>query len=348
MDRYIGLDVHAQTTTFAIMSAKGKRLAEKVVETHGQLLLEALAAVAGDLHVCLEDGMHAEWISELLAGRVNEVVVIVPPERIGPKSDARDAWWLADQLRLGIPHKRIFKTQLSALREAVRCYQTFVKHSTRAKLQFRFLALGRGLAVRRTQLVKESERIELVSQLPPVRQARATLHAELLDFTERMRQQALGQLEKEVRTCTDVRRLMGVPGLGSVRAAQIVATVVTPYRFRTREQFWSYCGLGIVTRSSADWMPRNGKLVRSDRFVARGLGQGNTTLKCVFKSAALDVVKHYPDHPWSVAFQRAVDAGKRPNLARLTLARKIAETVLHIWKHKEDYDSTKHRIQATA
>jgi transposase len=40
--------------------------------------------------------------------------------------------------------------------------------------------------------------------------------------------------------------------IGPVRAATIVAVVVTPERFRTKQQFWSYCGLGIVTRSSAD------------------------------------------------------------------------------------------------
>jgi transposase len=348
MDRYIGLDVHAQTTTLAVMSAKGKRVAEKVAETHGTLLVETIGAIAGELHVCIEDGMHAEWINELLRDRVAEVVVMLPPERTGPKSDARDAWWLADQLRLGVPHKHVFKSRLSSLREAVRGYRAFVKHSIRAKVQLRFLAVGRGMPVRRAQLLKDTQRAELISQLPLERQARAALHAELVDVTERLREQALERLETEVRRCSDVRRLMKVPGLGSVRAAEIIATVVTPHRFRTRQQFWSYCGLAVVTRSSSDWTPRNGRMVRSDRFVARGLGQGNTMLKCVFKAAAMDVVRHDPDHPWTLAFQRAVDAGMRPSLARLTLARKIAETVLHIWKHKEEYDPTKHKIQATA
>ena len=29
----------------------------------------------------------------------------------------------------------------------------------------------------------------------------------------------------------------------------LVPVVVTPFRFRTKRQFWSYCGLGVVTRS---------------------------------------------------------------------------------------------------
>src|SRR5882724_7249429 len=101
MDRYIGMDVHAQTTTMVVMSPKGKHVSERVVETHGKTILEALSAIAGKLHVCLEEGMHAEWIHELLLGRVAEVAVVIPPEKTGPKNDSRDAWWLADQLRLG-------------------------------------------------------------------------------------------------------------------------------------------------------------------------------------------------------------------------------------------------------
>jgi hypothetical protein len=341
MDRYIGLDVHAQTTTLAVMSAKGKHLTEKVIETHGKLLVETIGSMAGDLHVCLEEGMHAEWIHELLARRVARVVVMIPPERHGPKSDARDAWWLADQLRLGVPQKQVFKSKLSGLREAVRAHQAFTKHSTRAKLQLRFLARGRGLSVDRSQLLDEQERRALIAQLPAERRLRAQLHGELVDHTEKLRQQALELLEQQVRRCPDVRRLLDVPGLGVVRAAQIVAAVITPHRFRAR-------GLAIITRSSSDWIPKGATMVRSNRALPRGLAPGNRTLKCAFKGAALDVVRHYPKHPWAMAFQRAVEAGQRSHLALLTLARKIAETVLHIWKHEEVYDPTKHKVQAAA
>ena len=348
MDRYIGLDVHAQTTTVVVMSPTGKHLRELVVETHGKSIVEAISGVAGTLHVCLEEGMHAEWIHELLLGRVAEVVVMIPPERSGPKNDSRDAWWLADQLRLGVPQKKVFKSTMSGLREAVRGYDALTKHSTRSKLQLRFLARGRGLDVKRSQLLNEEDRAELLAQLPPARRARAGLHAKLVDAVGGLRSEALEQLQKETKRHADVRRLMDVPGLGLIRAAQIVAVVITPHRFRTRQQFWSYCGLAIVTRSSSDWQPRGGKMVRKDQVLTRGLAPGNPHLKCAFKSAAKDVLKHYPKHPWAAAFQRAVDDGKKSNLALLTLSRKIAETVLHIWKHQEAYDSSKHKTQDAA
>jgi hypothetical protein len=48
---------------------------------------------------------------------------------------------------------------------------------------------------------------------------------------------------------------MTCPGLGEIRTAQLLSTVVTPYRFSNKRSFWSYCGLAIVMRSSSDWVP---------------------------------------------------------------------------------------------
>jgi len=44
------------------------------------------------------------------------------------------------------------------------------------------------------------------------------------------------------------------PGLGPIRIAQLLPVVVTPYRFSSKRAFWSYAGLGIVMRSSSDWI----------------------------------------------------------------------------------------------
>lgn len=349
MERYIGLDVHAQTTTIVVMTAKGKHLAERVVETHGKKIVETILSFAGEVHVCLEEGMHSEWLHELLQDRVARIMVVVPPERTGTKNDSRDAWWLADQMRLGVPQRQVFKSKLSGLREAVRGYEALTKHSTRAKLQLRFLARGRGLQVARSQLLNEEKRNDLIAELPIARRPRAKLQARLVDDTEALRAEALEQLENAVKKAPDVRRLMDVPGIGLVRAAQIVSAVVTPHRFRTRQQFWAYSGLGIVTRSTSNWRPTaTGTMSRKDRDMTRGLAAGNPSLKCAFRSAALVVVTNYPKHPWTIAFQRSIDEGKRRNLALLTLARKIAETVLHIWKNKEEYDSSKHKTQDAA
>lgn len=63
-----------------------------------------------------------------------------------------------------------------------------------------------------------------------------------------MRDKAHAELVTESRRHPVIKQLESCPGLGEVRAAQIASVVMTPDRFRMRQQFWSYCGLGIVMR----------------------------------------------------------------------------------------------------
>jgi len=53
MRRYIGLDVHQTSTTFAVIGENGKRLGTHVVETNGHALVEQLETIPGKRHVCL-------------------------------------------------------------------------------------------------------------------------------------------------------------------------------------------------------------------------------------------------------------------------------------------------------
>jgi len=55
---------------------------------------------------------------------------------------------------------------------------------------------------------------------------------------------------REARRHHAFKILLGVPVLGPIRSAQIIASVGSPFRFRTKRQFWTYCGLAVVTRSS--------------------------------------------------------------------------------------------------
>jgi hypothetical protein len=87
------------------------------------------------------------------------------------------------------------------------------------------------------------------------RGAARTLYAQY-DAVEEIRQQAEKDLVKEAHKHPIRRVLETCPGLGAIRAAQMMPIVVSPGRFRTKCQFWSYCGLGIVMRSSSDWVPK--------------------------------------------------------------------------------------------
>jgi transposase len=135
------------------------------------------------------------------------------------------------------------------------------------------------------------------------------------------------------------RILETAPGMGPVRVAQLLPIVVTPYRFRTKRQFWAYCGLAVTTRSSADWVRVDNRWVKARVVQTRGLNRNhNRTLKAIFKGAATTVITQARPNRFRQAYTRLCEQGTKPNLAKLTVARKLAATVLAMWKSKEVYD----------
>ncbi len=62
MERYLGLDVHAQSCTLAVISAAGKKLKDVVIETNGQALIDAIRTIPGRKQLCLEEGTQSASI----------------------------------------------------------------------------------------------------------------------------------------------------------------------------------------------------------------------------------------------------------------------------------------------
>jgi len=157
----------------------------------------------------------------------------------------------------------------------------------------------------------------------------------LLDLKKQSEQELVGESQEH----PIARILETAPGIGPIRAARLLPVVVTPHRLRTRRQFWSYCGLGIVMRSSSDWVRnQTGQWQRAVVAQTRGLSkQRNSTLEAIFKGAATTVIQRGKTEPLYADYERLLEAGTKPNLAKLTVARKIAAIVLRMWKQQEGY-----------
>jgi transposase len=137
-----------------------------------------------------------------------------------------------------------------------------------------------------------------------------------------------------------VKWLRTIPFLGPIRAAVLLGRVQTPHRFRTKRQFWTYCGLALETRSSADYRVRRrtaGAQPPSPCWI-RGLNRNhNHQLKNLFKGAATTASTR--EGPLRTFYQGLLDQGMVPAMARLTLARKIAAITLRVWKKGEAFDA---------
>ena len=342
MERYIGIDAHASSCTVAVVGASGRRLGAQVVETNGETLVSVIKAMAGRLHVAIEEGCHSGWLVEVLSPHVQQVVVVQLGQRVskGHKSDAHDAFGLAEDLRVGRIEATVYKGvgAFAKLRQLVKVHQAIVSDAVRCQNRLKAIYRSRGVDVA-GKAVYGSERQHYREQLPlSHRRAVGYAYAQL-DATAAMRTEVEREVIKEAARHPISRILQSCPGLGPIRVAQLIATVVSPERFRTRQQFWSYCGLGVVMRSSSDWVrDSRGQWVWAAVQQTRGLTRRfNRPLKAVFKGAATTVIAHHKDSALYQHYAQQQAGGTKPNLARLTLARKIAATVLALWKKQEVY-----------
>ena len=82
---------------------------------------------------------------------------------------------------------------------------------------------------------------------------------EYLDFLMVHKNQEKSDLLREAKKHPIAKTLETAPGFGPIRTARLLPIVVTPHRFRTKRQFWSCCGLGIVTPGESARLQRNAK-----------------------------------------------------------------------------------------
>ena len=344
MSQYIGLDLHLETSTFGALNERAKQSAPIVVRTTGRDLIGAVTKFPAPRVLCLEEGTMTEWACELLRPHVEEIIVVQPEKRRGNKSDRDDAFALAEMARRGVS-KRIFKPygQLSELRTAARNYDECQRDVVRAKNRLLAAFRSRGIKLPK-DYSEEDGREELLALLKAPYRQHAEALCTRLDAAMDSRETASTWLRAAAAKVSAVKLLMSVDGLGIVRAAQIVAVVVSPTRFRSRAAFWSYCGLGICSYSSADWhVDERGEIVRSKRKGGlRGLNRNrNPILKNAFVGAARTVSK-MTEHPLAKDYQRLVERGLDERVARITIARRIATATLAVWIRKEEYDPAKH------
>jgi transposase len=161
-----------------------------------------------------------------------------------------------------------------------------------------------------------------------------------------LRQQIRRDLLLESRKHQAWRLLRLIPGIGPIRAALLIALIQTPHRFRTKRQLWTYSGLGLETHDSAQYRVVEGQLKRSQESVTlRGLNRDhNHDLKDIFKGAATRVSSS--SGPLHDFYEDLLAKGRKPTMARLTLARKIAAITLVVWKKEVRFDVSYLKSQA--
>ena len=350
--KYVGLDVHRDTISVAVLDEAGKLIMQSVLATHAAALLDFVRGLRGSVHLTFEEGTHSAWLHDLLARHVARVVVCDPRQnallKAGNKSDRIDACKLAELLRAGLLSPVYHgESGTVTLKHLSRSYAALTEDTTRVKGRIKALYRSQAIASSGKKVYGRRHRGQWLGQLTQAGiHRRAELLYEELDALLSLRRQARRELIVESHKHDAVRLLCTVPFLGPIRAAVLLGRVQTPHRFRTKRQFWAYCGLALETRSSADYRIAEGQLVRAKKPVfIRGLNVNhNHDLKNLFKGAATSA-SAMPG-PFHSFYETLLAKGIQPAMARLTLARKIAAIALCVWKKGEPFDAEYLKPQA--
>src|SRR5262249_26261253 len=135
--KYIGMDVHTESTSIAVRNSSGKIVMECVVETKASTLLQFLDGLRGDLRVVFEEGTWATWLYDLLKPHVTEVLVCNTRKNAVIKSSKNDrinARKLSEQLYMNNV-KSVYHGEhgLRMMTELARSYLTITKGRTPRK-----------------------------------------------------------------------------------------------------------------------------------------------------------------------------------------------------------------------
>ena len=318
---------------------------ECVIETKANIILDFVHGLRGELQVTFEEGTWAAWLYDLLKPHVTKLVVCDPRRNAllqdGNQNDRVDARKLSDLLYLN-KLSAVYHGDhgLRTLKELGRTYLTITRDQSRVMTRVKAMYRSWAIPCSGKQVYGSQHRAEWLAKIhePGVRR-RAELYYQQLDALRTLRQEVRTDLLAESKKHKVWKRLCEIPSIGPIRAAELLGILQTPHRFRTKRQLWTYCGLGVMTSSSADHEVARGQLRRKKKHVQiRGLNENcNHDLKNLFKGAA--VVASIKPGPLAEFYAALVCKGMRPEMARLTLARKIATIVLIVWKKGVCFDA---------
>jgi len=321
--KFIGMDAHSRTSTFIVLGKSGRVLRRAKVATAESEVLGFVRSVKGEKKLTFEEGVMSQWLYLLFKDEVDELVVCQPREKEGAKTDEIDAGEIADLLRVG-RLKAVYHedSELMHLRTLVSGYEDVIEEVVRTKNRYK--ALYRQVAIP-TKVSGFYESTEMLGLLDTdVRRYVGCTLFEQLSLLEEQRRGYLERFEENVRRYTPIKLLTSVPGIGPIRANQIVAVMVTPHRFATKYNLFAYAGLTKHVRES------DGKEYGKKR------ARGPRMLKEAFKAAALNAIRS------NTAFRRKYEsmraAGKSDRSARGAVSKMLAATVRGVWKSGKKYD----------
>ena len=331
--RFVGIDLHKQTITIAVVSGDRKLISRKRFSNWQTDAIIAYLKWHAPLELVVEATASYEWFVQLVEPYAKRVVLAHPGKlrviaESPRKSDNLDAKVLAEMLASGhIPESYRPTPRQREYRLLVRHRQYIQRKITGAKNRLRRLLrnynLDRpdlfaksGQAALAEMTLSVSDRFcvdQMVVQWKWLKQQLLATNTQLADFVER------GSPEER----EDGRLLMSIPGIGIITSDVILAELAGWRRFSSLKQVSAYAGFVPGQRESA------GK--RKNLHIEK---TGSPLLRWVVVQAAWQLVKRSPR--WRVIYERLKGriGGKK---AVIAVSRRLLGVCFSVLKNQKDY-----------
>jgi transposase len=332
----VGLDLGDRRHTVCVLNAAGDIVTEEVI-VNTRECLEAFAARFPTATIVMETGTHSPWVSRLFEARGHPVIVanarkLRAISQSQTKSDREDAQMLA---RLGRADPKLLRpvrhrseaAQRALVRLKVR--EALVRNRVNLANSVRFLLKSLGVFVPSSIKALAFTR-KVRAQLAP---ADATLVEPLLAAIDELNAQ-IKALDAELEalaheTYPATERLRQIPGVGPLTALCFVLTLEDPKHFEHARSVGPYLGL----------VPRRDQSGETDKQL--GITKaGHMQLRCLLVNCAHYILGPFgPPCALRTAGERIAARGGKSAKKRAVIAtaRKLAVTLLALWKTGADY-----------
>ncbi len=263
--QWVGIDLHLRRSVICRIDALGNELGCVQIDNDPKTLVREVRKAGRKAPVAIEATYGWYWAVDALTAAKFDVHLAHPyglkamRSRRRVKTDAKDAYELANLLRLGsLPEAYIAPPDLRQLRELVRHRTRLVSNATAVKAGIRALLAKHGirLAVTDLECQRGTAALDDVVLEGQFAFRLESQRRQLLMLTDEIGSVEVA-LDKTLRRNPHYRALQRIRGIGPVLAAIFVAEIGDITRFKTADAL--ACWAGITPRIYA-----------SDRTVRRG------------------------------------------------------------------------------
>lgn len=297
MNYAIGVDLHKDSATIAVLGRDGKLVEQKTIATKCKLQLRDYFSSYGlQCEVAFESVGFYHWFWDLIGPVVGKLHLADPVgvrARAGrkAKTDKNDAMIIAEMLLEGkIPEAYVPHEPFASLRKLVRTRHGFARSLAHARKALRWISLKTNLPGP-ASLTSDRAQKWLLSQdgkFSDTDRKSGRLHIDIIRNTE----YALADIERTIfdyiAKFPELHRrwfiLQSIPGVGTITAATIISETADILRFSSAGQICSYAGL-------APRISQSGETVRHGHISK----QGPPILRWVLQQAAWVAIAHSPE-----------------------------------------------------